>query len=131
MHCDSIGSWKVELCGRDLIFHAMTVIDACANLVKIAFAHSTTAKEGADAVENTWLPRCPSPVKIVTDQGPEFGQEFSDMCERLGVIHDSSASWNPQGNSLIKSIHKSIGLALRTVSAARNPQSKIEGEQCI
>ena len=53
------------------------------------------------------------------------------MCERLGIIHDSSASQNPQGNSLIESIHKSIGLALRTVSAARNPQSKIEGEQCV
>ena len=72
-HCDSIGSWTVELRGRNLAFHAMTMINACANLVEIAFAHSTMAKEGAAAVETTWLSRCPRPVKIVMDQGPEFG----------------------------------------------------------
>ena len=81
VHCDSIGSCKVELRGRDLAFHAMTMIDACTNLVEIAFTYSTTAKEGADAVENTWLSRHPRPVKIVTDQGPGFGREFTDMCE--------------------------------------------------
>ena len=46
-HCDSIGPWKIELRARELTFHAMTMIDAGANLVEIKHAISTTAKEGA------------------------------------------------------------------------------------
>ena len=55
VHCNSVGEWKVDLRARTLTFHAMTMIDACTNLVEIAFTYSTTAAEAAAAVENTWL----------------------------------------------------------------------------
>ena len=131
VHCDSIGPWKIDLRGRTLTFHAMTMIDACTNLLEIKHTYSTTAAEGASAVENTWLARYPRPVKIVTDQGPEFGNEFTEMCDSNGITHSTSTSRNPQGNSLIEAIHKTIGQVLRTVVAAKNPQSKIEGERVI
>ena len=131
VHCDSIGDWTIDLRARTLKFHAMTMIDACTNLVEIKHTFSTTAAEGAAAVENTWLARYPRPVKIVTDQGPEFGQEFGDMCRRHGIQHSTSTSRNPQGNSLIESIHKTIGQVLRTVVAAKNPQSVEQGKQVI
>ena len=52
VHCDSIGDWTIELRAGTVTFHAMTMIDACTNLVEIAFTYSTTAEEGAAAVEN-------------------------------------------------------------------------------
>ena len=131
VHCDSIGPWKIELRGRTLEFHAMTMIDACTNLVEIDFTCGTTALEGAHAFENTWLCRYPRPIKVVTDNGPEFGHEFTEMCKKHGIKHDSSTSRNPQGNSLIETIHKTIGQVIRTVVAAKNPKSKVEAERCI
>ena len=131
VHCDSIGPWKIDLRARTLTFHAMTMIDPCTNLVEIQHTISTTAAEGAAAVENTWLARYPRPLQIVTDQGPEFGQEFTDMCERNGVKHHTSTSRNPQGNSLIERIHQTIGQVLRTVAAARNPKSIHEANAVI
>ena len=131
IHCDSIGNWVIELRARTLKFHAMTIIDACTNLVEIAFTYGTTAEEAAAAVENNWLARYPRPYKIVTDQGPEFGEAFTAMCKKNGCIHSSSTSRNPQGNSLIESIHKTIGQVLRTVVAAKNPRSKPEADAVI
>jgi transposase InsO family protein len=101
-------------------FHAMTVIDACTNLVETA--------EGAAAVENTWLAQYPKPVHIVTDQGPEFGQDFTDMCNNNGITHSTSTSCNPQGNSLIESIRKMIAQVLQVVTAAKSPKSIHKGE---
>jgi transposase InsO family protein len=86
----------------------MTMIDACTNLVEIWYTKTATSAEGAAAVENTWLARYPKPVRIVSDQGPEFGQEFTNMCNRNGITHSTSTSCNPQGNSLIESIHKTM-----------------------
>ena len=55
VHCDSIGPWKIELRAKTLTFHAMTMIDACTSLVEIKRTLSTTAAEGAAAVENNCL----------------------------------------------------------------------------
>jgi transposase InsO family protein len=131
VHCDSIGPWKIELRARTLSFHALTMIDPATNLVEIKRTLTTTAAENAAAVENTWLARYPRPVKIVSDQGPEFSTEFSAMCALAGCTHSTSTSRNPQGNSLIERIHQTIGQVLRTVVAAKDPKSVVEGEAVI
>lgn len=131
VHCDSIGPWTIELRAKELKFHAMTMIDPGTNLVEIKRTLSTTAVEGAAAVENTWLSRYPKPLKIVSDQGPEFSTEFTAMCTSNGIIHSTSTSRNPQGNSLIERIHQTIGQVLRTVCASRNPKTKHEAEAVI
>ena len=131
VHCDSIGPWNIDLRARTLTFHAITMIDACTNLLEIKSTMSTEAEENARAVENTWLARYPRPVKIVSDQGPEFATDFTRMCEENGIIHDTSTSRNPQGNALIEAIHKTIGQVVRTVAQARNPRSVHEGQQVI
>ena len=130
-HCDSIGPWKIELRAETLTFHAMTMIDACTSLVEIKRTLSNTAAEGAAAVENNWLARYPKPIKIVTDQGPEFSTEFSSMCNNNGIKHSTSTSRNPQGNSLTKRIHQTIGQVLRTVTAAKNPKTMSQAELVI
>ena len=115
IQCDSIGPWKVELRARNLTFHAMTMIDTCTNLVEIKHTLSTTAEEGAHAVETGWLSRYPRPLKIITDQGPEFSTDFTAMCNRHGVTHRPTTSRNPQANSIIERVHQTIGQVLRTV----------------
>jgi hypothetical protein len=53
------------------------------------------------------------------------------MCTSNGIIHSTSTSRNPQGNSLIERIHQTIGQVLRTVCASRNPKTKHEAEAVI
>lgn len=101
------------------------------NLLEIGWTANTTAAEGKHVVETQWLSRYPRPVRIIADGGPEFGQEFVEMCQAHGMQVSSSTSRNPQGNSLIEAIHKTIGQALRTVVAARNPRSVHEGKRVI
>ena len=100
-------------------------------LVEIKATKSTTAEEGAHAVETTWLSRYPRPVRIISDQGPEFGSEFSKMCEKNGVVHRPTTSHNPQGNSLIERIHQTIGQVLRVVVKSKNPHLVEEGQRAI
>ena len=102
VHCDSIGPWKIDLRARTLTFHAMTMIDPCTNLVEIKRTLTTAAKENAAAVENGWLARYPKPLKVVTDQGPEFAQEFTDVCVNNKTKHSTTSSRNPQGNSIVE-----------------------------
>jgi hypothetical protein len=131
VHCDSIGPWTIELRARTLVFHAMTMIDPSTNLVEIKRTLTTTAKEGAAAVENTWLARCPRPERIVTVQGPEFTSNFTEMCTANGIKHVTSTSRNPRGNSMIERTHQTIAQVLRAVVAAKNPKSIHEGEAVI
>ena len=131
VHCDSIGPWKIDLRARTLTFHALTMVDPCTNLVEIKRTLTTTAQENAAALENTWLARYPRPLRIVTDQGPEFSQEFTDMCGNHGITHSTSTSRNPQGNAIIERTHQTIGQVLRTVVKSRNPRSIHEAEAVI
>jgi hypothetical protein len=131
VHCDSIGPWKIDLQARTLTFHAMTMIDPHTNLVEIKSTLTTTSKEASAAVENAWLARYPRPLKIVSDQGPKFGSEFTAMCKANGIEHSTSTSRNPQGNSLIEQIQQTIGQVLRTVLVAKDPKSVTEGNQVV
>ena len=128
VHCDSIGPWTIELRAKTLTFQAMTMIDPATNLVEIAPLKSKTALAGAASVENTWLARYPRPVRIVSDQGPEFATEFTDMCNRLGIEHNNSTSRNPRGNAMVERCHQAVGQVLRLVVASKNPKSTHEGE---
>ena len=80
IHCDTIGPWTIDLRARKVTFNAMTIINACMNLVEIKAIKTKTSEEGAAAVENAWLARYPKPSWIISDNGPEFKQPFVDMC---------------------------------------------------
>jgi hypothetical protein len=68
------------------------------------------AAEGTAAVENTWLAQYPKPVRIATDQGPRFGQDFTDMWDKNGITHslrllaifEAIPSPNPSTRQLLK-----------------------------
>ncbi|KAG7345365.1 integrase core domain containing protein [Nitzschia inconspicua] len=110
----------------------MTIIDPATNLIEIQPLLNGTAMEAADVVEDTWIARYPRPVRCITDNGPEFGQEFRDRLEKnLGIKVRSFTARNPQGNSIVERIHQSVGLILRVITPEENPRSFEDGKRVI
>ena len=49
-------------------------------------------------------------MRVVHDQGSEFmGAPFQDLMHRAGIKSVPTMACNPQGNSAIEAVHKSVG----------------------
>ena len=71
------------------------------------------ASECALAFDNGWLAHYPRLVRVIHDQGSELmGSAFQDLLARAGIKSSPATSRNPQGNSVIEAVHKSIGQVL-------------------
>ena len=118
------GSNGIELRGgRDYTIRALTTIDVTTNLLEIEPITTQTSAECARAFENGWLSHYPRPIRVVHDQGSEFmGAPFQDLLRRAGIKSVPTTAHNPQGNSIIEAIHKSVGQVLRTLVHVHNPQ---------
>ena len=63
-------------------------------------------------------------MRVIQDQGSEFmGASFPDLLHRAGIKSVPTIARNPQGNSIIKAVHKSVGQVLRTLVHVHNPQT--------
>ena len=63
-------------------------------------------------------------MQVIHDQGSEFmGAPFQDLLCHAGIKSVPTTARNPQGNSVIEAIHKSVGQALRTLVHVHNPQT--------
>ena len=112
-----IGPWVIELCGgHDYSLCALMTIDLTTNLLEIEPIVMQTAAECARAFENGWLSCYPRPVRVIHDQGLEFkGSAFKDLLCRAGIKSVHTTARNPQGNSIIEAVHKSVGQVLHTL----------------
>ena len=132
VHVDSIGPWKIKLNGIPITIRALTAIDPVTNLVEIQRIANATASEAAFAFENMWLSRYPKPARCVHDGGPEFvGHEFQFQLLNAGIITVQVTAHNPQSNGIIESVHRSIGVALRTLLQATTPRTATEAYRLI
>ena len=62
-------------------------------------------------------------MRVVHDQGSEFmGAPFQDLLHCAGVKSVPTMGRNPQGNSVVEAVHKSMGQVLRTLVHVHNPQ---------
>ena len=52
-----------------------------------------------------------------------MGAPFQDLLRRAGIKSVPTMAHNPQGNSVIKAVHKSVGQVLRTLVHVHNPQT--------
>ena len=122
---DCIGPWVIELRGgRDYSLRALTSIDITTNLLEIEPIVTQTAAECACAFENGWLSRYPRPLRVIHDQGSEFmGSAYQDLLRRAGIKSVPTTARNPQGNSIIEAVHKSVGQVLRTLIQIHQPQT--------
>ena len=61
---------------------------------------------------------------MIHDQGSEFiSLAFQDLLRRAGIKSVPTTAHNPQGNSIIEAVHKSVGHVLRTLIHLHNPQT--------
>ena len=57
------------------------------------------------------------PVKILTDNGPEFNSlEFSDMTERLNIHHLKTTAYKPSSNGAVERVNRTIIEFLRSLT---------------
>ena len=122
---DCIGPWVVELRGgHDYSLRALTTIDLTTNLLEIEPIVTQAVAECARAFENGWLSRYPHPLRVIHDQGSEFmGSAFQDLLCRARIKSVPTTAGNPQGNSIIEAVHKSLGQVLRTLVHIHKPQT--------
>ena len=134
VHVDCIGPWKAKVNGVPVTFHAVTAIDPVTNLVEIQriTGPTITSQEVADIFENMWLSRYPRPLRCVHDNGPEFvGHEFQFLLLNAGIITVPISSHNPQSNAIIESVHRSIGVAIRTLFQSFQPTNAAEAVRLV
>ena len=107
---DCIGPWNIELSGgRDYNIRALTTIDVTTNLLEIKRITTQTLAECACAFENGWLSHYPRPIRVIHDQGSEFmGAPFQDLLRCAGIKSVPTTACNPQGNSVVEAVHKSV-----------------------
>lgn len=70
------------------------------------------------ALERNILPNVPRvPVRILTDNGPEFtSQEFTLMMERFNIVHVRSTPYKPSSNGAVERVNRTIGELLRVLN---------------
>ena len=113
---DCIGPWVVELRGgHDYSLCALMTIDLMTNLLEIEPIVTQTTAECACAFENGWLSCYLHPLRVIHDQRSEFmGSTFQDLLHRAGIKSVPTTACNPQGNSIIEAVHKSVGQVWHT-----------------
>ena len=134
---DCIGPWNIELHGgRNYTIRALTTIDIMTNLLEIEPLITQTPAECTQAFENGWLLHYPWSMRFVHDQGLEFmGAPFQDLLHHVGIKSVPTMAHNPQGNSVIEAMDKSVGQVLRTLAHVHNPQkvhqAKVVGDTAL
>ena len=109
--------------GYDYTIRALTTIDVATNLLEIEPITTQMSAECTRAFENSWLLRYPQPMRVIHDQGLKFmGAPFQDLLHRAGIKSVPTMERNPQGNSIIEAVHKSVGQVLQTLVHVHNPQ---------
>ena len=68
-------------------------------------------------------------MRVIHDQGSEFiGAAFQNVLARAGIKSVPASARNLQGNSIIKSVHKTISNVLHTLIAIDKPQTRNDPE---
>ena len=127
---DCVGPWVIALRGgREFSLRALTSIDITTNLLELEPLVNQTSESCAQAFAVGWLSRYPRPVQVVHDQGTEFmGQAFQDLLRRAGIKSVPTTARNPQGNSIIEAVHKSVSKVLRTLVYIHHPQTMTQAQ---
>ena len=91
------------------------MIDPATGWFEIIQIRNKGAMEIANQVELNWLCRYPWPTQIIVDRGREFMGEFLRMCHNdYGIKTKPITTRNPQANSIIERVHKTIRDMIRS-----------------
>ena len=133
VHVDYIGPWFVKVNGQELKFDALTMIEPVTNLLEVV--HLQGSKNGDNTkclFENHWLSHYPQPIRIVHDGGPEFeNHEFQLYLDYAGISKVLISPHTPTTNSIIETIHRSIGQVICTLIHLLPPTTPEEAELLV
>ena len=112
---DLIGPYTIGSKKKETKLHALTMIDPATGWFEIAEIPSKRADDIINILEMTWLTRYPWPTEIVLDRGQEFAAEVQRTIKHeYGITTKMITTRNPQANSIIERVHKTLHNMLRT-----------------
>lgn len=110
-HADLWDNGKADRRGKRYL---LGIIDALTGY----FDAIPLASKKADTVSEAFLTLCLRhglfDCKVITDNGGEFGQTWTRLCEKLSNIHIHSSPWNSRGNSPIERRFRDLNQLLRS-----------------
>ena len=124
VNVDLIGLYTVKACRKTYQLKAMAMIDPATSWFKIAHMESKSSNEAQRIFDSTWLARYPRPREVGCDNGGEFKQLFSELCENMGIKQKPTTDYNPQSNAVIERIHQVLGNQLRSFELEDRPIRK-------
>ena len=122
---DLIGPWKTLVNGQQLEFKVLTIMDTVTNLLEIVRIDNKTSENITQLFANTWLSRYPWPAQVIHDNGGEFiGHEFQEMLKTLGITAKPTTVKNPQANTIVERLHKTMVDILRVMIHVDPPHNE-------
>ena len=101
--------------GKTVYLQEVTMIETARGWIEIRTVPSIRADLVSNIAELAWLTRYPLPCKVIVDRGNEFLVEFKIMIQAdYGIAVNPITSKNSQANSILESVHQTIGNMIRT-----------------
>ena len=88
--------------------YLLTAVDLATRWPEAIPLRTTTAKIITRSLVSIFT-RCGFPVRITTDNGPQFkGTFFKKWVKQLGINHVVSSPYHPQGNGVVERLHRTL-----------------------
>ena len=107
----------------------MMIIDSVTDLIQIAWVTSTKSTKNAHTFKNAWLAWCPTPEKVVADNGLEINcNEWEFMLMDWGIQKGRISSHTPAADTIVESSHHVIDqiLCMTLHGAAVKTKAELE-----
>ena len=108
---DLVGPFPATKKGYKMI---LVISDRFSKLTQVVPLRNTEAYDCALAFVEHWVYKYGSPLRVVSDNGPQFvARFFQAVCRILGVQTTSSTSYHPQTNGQVERYNRSLLAMLR------------------
>ena len=105
----STGKWSQKVIEKAPVLHCLTMIDPATSWFEITQISDRSSMEAANELELTWLTRYLLPTEEVCNKGCEFMGEIIRMLnEDYNVKRKMITMHNPQANSIVERVHKTV-----------------------
>ena len=85
--------------------HYLVMVDRFSYYIWVKELRSLTTNSVLQTLDS-WFSDFGYPFIIISDNGPQFREEFKTYCAENGIIHAPSSPYNPRSNGLAESAVK-------------------------
>ena len=109
----------IDLCGpNDEAFNGhtlLTIIDLHSRYPEVYVLKRSNTTEVVNCLSHSFS-RFGIPVKIISDNGPQFiSNEFDKFVSQLGIVHSRSSNYFPSSNGCIERFHSTLKSRLKRI----------------